>query len=284
MRIVHVITRLIIGGAQENTLLTVEGLHHHYRDDVTLITGPAEGPEGDLFDRAARAGPESRGDARAGPADPPGVDLKAYRKLAAAFRRLRPDVVHTHSSKAGHPRPGRRLARAGAGDRAHDPRHAVRAVRDAAQEPALHRARALGGPAVSRDRQRLRRDDHAGPGRRSRPARPVPDRLQRHGRRRVPEPARPREDVRRELGLADDDVAFATVARLFELKGHDDILAVAARRARGEPEGPLRLDRRRHPPRPADRRARSAGHPRVVHPHGAGPARAFPSCSRRSTR
>ena len=40
MRIVHVITRLIIGGAQENTLLTVEGLHHQYHDDVTLITGP----------------------------------------------------------------------------------------------------------------------------------------------------------------------------------------------------------------------------------------------------
>ena len=52
MRIVHVITRLIIGGAQENTLLTVDGLHHHYHDDVTLITGPAEGPEGDLFERA----------------------------------------------------------------------------------------------------------------------------------------------------------------------------------------------------------------------------------------
>src|SRR5262249_17237655 len=38
---------------------------------------------------------------------------------------------------------------------------------------------------------------------------------------------RPRDEVRRELGLADDEVAFATVARLFDLKGHDDILAVA---------------------------------------------------------
>src|SRR5271168_1682148 len=56
MRMVHVITRLILGGAQENTLLTVEGLHHHYRDDVTLITGPAEGPEGDLFVRASEQG------------------------------------------------------------------------------------------------------------------------------------------------------------------------------------------------------------------------------------
>ena len=31
------------------------------------------------------------------------------------------------------------------------------------------------------------------------------------------------------MGLADDEVAFATVARLFELKGHDDILAIASR-------------------------------------------------------
>ena len=29
------------------------------------------------------------------------------------------------------------------------------------------------------------------------------------------------------MGLADDEVAFATVARLFERKGHDDILAAA---------------------------------------------------------
>src|SRR5262249_34272945 len=42
-------------------------------------------------------------------------------------------------------------------------------------------------------------------------------------------PSRSREEVRRELGLADDEVAFATVARLFELKGHDDILAIAPR-------------------------------------------------------
>src|SRR5262249_59953452 len=36
-------------------------------------------------------------------------------------------------------------------------------------------------------------------------------------------PSRPRLDVRRELGLADAEVAFATVARRFELKGHNDI-------------------------------------------------------------
>jgi glycosyltransferase involved in cell wall biosynthesis len=40
-------------------------------------------------------------------------------------------------------------------------------------------------------------------------------------------PRRSRQEVRRELGLADHEVAFATVARLFELKGHDDIVAIA---------------------------------------------------------
>ncbi len=56
LKIIHVITRLILGGAQENTVLTVEGLHHRHGDDVTLVTGPAEGPEGDLFDRVRERG------------------------------------------------------------------------------------------------------------------------------------------------------------------------------------------------------------------------------------
>src|SRR5262249_35852516 len=63
--------------------------------------GPAEGPEGDLFGRAARSGlsvellPELVRPVR------PWVDLAAYHRLRAAFRRLKPEVVHTHSSKAG---------------------------------------------------------------------------------------------------------------------------------------------------------------------------------------
>jgi glycosyltransferase involved in cell wall biosynthesis len=40
-------------------------------------------------------------------------------------------------------------------------------------------------------------------------------------------PPRPRDEVRRELGLNDGEIAFGTVARLFERKGHDDILAAA---------------------------------------------------------
>ena len=50
MKIVHIITRLILGGAQENTLITCKGLAARGHD-VTLITGPALGPEGELFEQ-----------------------------------------------------------------------------------------------------------------------------------------------------------------------------------------------------------------------------------------
>src|SRR5579885_2639469 len=101
MRIVHIITRLIIGGAQENTLLTVDGLHHRFGDDVTLITGPAEGPEGDLFGRAERLGLKVETMPELVRAVRPATDVSAYRLLRGAIRRLAPEVVHTHSSKAG---------------------------------------------------------------------------------------------------------------------------------------------------------------------------------------
>jgi len=41
VRIAHVITRMILGGAQENTLLTCRGLHEDPDYDVHLVTGPA---------------------------------------------------------------------------------------------------------------------------------------------------------------------------------------------------------------------------------------------------
>src|SRR5258708_31496236 len=101
MRIVHIITRLILGGAQENTLLTVDGLHHRFGDDVTLITGPAEGPEGDLFERARHRGLKVELMPELVRAIRPATDLRAYRELRRSIRRLKPEVVHTHSSNAG---------------------------------------------------------------------------------------------------------------------------------------------------------------------------------------
>lgn len=100
MKIVHVITRLILGGAQENTLLTCRE-QARLGHDVTLLAGPPEGPEGSLVD-AARAMP-----IRFVLVPPlvravdPWHDLEAYLDLAKHFRDIHPDVVHTHSSKAG---------------------------------------------------------------------------------------------------------------------------------------------------------------------------------------
>ena len=101
MRIAHVITRLIIGGAQENTVFSCQDLIRLYGDDVLLITGPPLGPEGSLM-RQARAGgvpmeivPQMRRSIH------PVRDLLAYFRLKRILADFQPDVVHTHSAKAG---------------------------------------------------------------------------------------------------------------------------------------------------------------------------------------
>ena len=100
MKIVHIITRLIVGGAQENTLLSCEGQHDHGHE-VTLITGPALGPEGSLMERASKYGYRVEVIDAMRRAVLPGKDYLSYRALIRRLRELRPDVVHTHSSKAG---------------------------------------------------------------------------------------------------------------------------------------------------------------------------------------
>jgi len=101
MRIAHVITRMILGGAQENTLLCCEDLMRLYGDEVLLVTGPPLGPEGSLLDRARAGGipleilPELRRAVNLW------RDPIAYWKVRRAIGRFRPDVVHTHSAKGG---------------------------------------------------------------------------------------------------------------------------------------------------------------------------------------
>jgi len=100
MNICHVITRMILGGAQENTLLTCEGLHA--RDhDVTLITGPALGPEGQLITRARNGGYHVIEINQLRRPINPIRDHRAYRRLVRLLGDLRPDIMHSHSSKAG---------------------------------------------------------------------------------------------------------------------------------------------------------------------------------------
>jgi len=100
MRIVHVITRLIIGGAQENTILSCEGLHQRGHE-VVLLSGPTSGPEGSLVDRARRGGYRFEEVPDLVRAVHPARDLRALSDLRRRFAELRPHVVHTHSSKAG---------------------------------------------------------------------------------------------------------------------------------------------------------------------------------------
>ena len=155
MRIMHISTRLILGGSQENTVLSCEGQVERGHA-VSLVYGPIYGPEGSLLERARefRAGdaqqpperphpnplPEGEGITRPHPGPlpppagegirrprpyplPPGAgegarieliemphmiravnpvrDALCYRALRRIIRGWKPDVVHTHSSKAG---------------------------------------------------------------------------------------------------------------------------------------------------------------------------------------
>lgn len=101
LRVAHLITRLIVGGAQENTLHTVEDEHRLHGDDVSLITGPGIGPEGTLEPRARAGGFPLHILPKFGRSIHPLHDWNSTRQLTRLLRDIRPDVVHTHSSKAG---------------------------------------------------------------------------------------------------------------------------------------------------------------------------------------
>jgi hypothetical protein len=100
MRIVHIITRLILGGAQENTLITCRLLAERGHE-VTLITGPALGPEGQLFDQTKGQKYRTIVVDEMRRAILPTKDYASYGKIKSLLRELQPDIVHTHSAKAG---------------------------------------------------------------------------------------------------------------------------------------------------------------------------------------
>lgn len=103
MKICHVITRCIVGGAQENTLATVVGLARRGHV-VTLITGPSAGREGCLLDWMA---PDERRlfrlieEVHLVREPHPWHDALAYVRLRRHFLKEGYDIIHSHSSKAG---------------------------------------------------------------------------------------------------------------------------------------------------------------------------------------
>ena len=105
MRVTHIITRLVIGGAQENTLATIRGLRAINGVEVKLISGPTIGPEGSLENKARKIFGNQNPDFTIIPelVRPvhPLRDFIALRKLEKLLRAQKPDLVHTHSGKAG---------------------------------------------------------------------------------------------------------------------------------------------------------------------------------------
>jgi hypothetical protein len=100
LKVLHVITRMIIGGAEWNTLYTCQLLNRS-RYEPLLATGPETGPEGSLIEATEASGipvfivPDliREIDLKR--------DLKALVQLIRLYRQLEVDIVHTHTSKAG---------------------------------------------------------------------------------------------------------------------------------------------------------------------------------------
>jgi glycosyltransferase involved in cell wall biosynthesis len=235
MRVTHVITRLIVGGAQENTITSVLGLRQKPGLDVRLISGPSLGAEGSLESAAARAGLRVQLSPHLVRPVHPWHDALAFRDLARTFGRERPDLLHTHSGKAGF------LGRLAAA-RARVPLivHTLHGpsfggfqgpLANTLFRAAERRAGAVTTHFVSVAEAMTRQYLAAGIGR------PEQYSLIYSGFDLQPFLAADNSPRARERwGLAASDLVIGKIARLFKLKGHDDLFAVAGEIVRQCPQ------------------------------------------------
>lgn len=100
LRVARVIARLNVGGPAQHVILLTAGLDPA-RFQSTLITGVPDPEEGDLAPLARSRGIAPTVIPCLGRAVRPGRDLAALGRLVGLFRGLRPDLVHTHTAKAG---------------------------------------------------------------------------------------------------------------------------------------------------------------------------------------
>lgn len=222
----HVITRLVVGGAQENTIATVLGLREQPGLRCELISGPTSGSEGSLEGELARFPglltivPHLVRPVR------PIAEIRGCAELRRLFRARRPAIVHTHSGKAGIL--GRWAAH----------REGVPIIVHTIHGPSFGPWQGSLANFVFRAAERIagRVTTHfiavaeamidqylaAGIGERARYTRifsgfPLAPFLS----------SEPDAAVRARLGLEEGQVVFGKIARITELKGHDDLLAVA---------------------------------------------------------
>jgi glycosyltransferase involved in cell wall biosynthesis len=228
LNILHIITRLIVGGAQENTLITCAG-QHALGHEVTLLTGPSTGAEGTLVERARASGYRVIVTPHLVRAPHPVHDLVAYRTVQKVCRDFTPDVVHTHSSKAGV------IGRAAAfalrkplvvhtihGLPFHPFQGAVaRKSWIAAERWAARRCHGIITVAEAMTRQA-----HAAGVGTDIPFETIYSAMDVEP---FVHPIVPGAVTREKLGIPKEAIVFGTIARLQPLKGHDDLLAVAKR-------------------------------------------------------
>src|SRR5262249_42208325 len=99
-RIVRVIARLNVGGPARHVILLARGLAA-YGYETTLVTGMPEGAEGDMTHLAEEARVRVVRVPTLSRSVHPLRDPRALADLTRVIRAERPDIVHTHTAKAG---------------------------------------------------------------------------------------------------------------------------------------------------------------------------------------
>ena len=100
VRVLRLFSRLNVGGPSVHVILLTAGLRDRGYE-TRLVVGQESPREGNLFDLAARKGVVCTSMPGLGREVRPWRDLRALVGLYRMMRRFRPQIVHTHTAKAG---------------------------------------------------------------------------------------------------------------------------------------------------------------------------------------
>ena len=200
-----------------------------------MLTGPALGPEGELFEQTKGAGYDVIVVDRLRRAINPFRDIPVYFEIKKLLKELQPDIVHTHSAKAGIL--GRFAGYAVKGKWREYRPAVVHTIHGLAFHP--YQGKLLNKFYIAIEKATAKRTDcfisvadamtqqalAAGIGRPQQyvtaySAIEEEDFLEALSQEQ-------RMEFRRKYGIAEDAVALVTIARLFELKGHNYIIESA---------------------------------------------------------